>query len=39
MITGARGILEQLDENKIFEKAFNTYPDYNLMITGKSITH
>ena len=37
MITGARGILEQLDENKIFEKAFITYPDYNLMITGHSL--
>ncbi|KZC11064.1 Sn1-specific diacylglycerol lipase beta [Dufourea novaeangliae] len=37
MIIGARVILGQLKENKILEQAFNTYPQYNLVITGHSL--
>lgn len=37
MIRGARMILKQLDDNKILERAFTTYPQFNLMITGHSL--
>lgn len=36
MIIGAKVILKQLNENKILERAFNNYPQFNLMITGES---
>ncbi|XP_076766853.1 diacylglycerol lipase-beta [Xylocopa sonorina] len=37
MIIGARVILKLLNDNKILERAFNTYPAYNLVITGHSL--
>ncbi|XP_043519402.1 diacylglycerol lipase-beta-like isoform X2 [Frieseomelitta varia] len=37
MITAARIILKQLDDNKVLERAFNTYPHYNLVLTGHSL--
>ena len=37
MITGAKVILRQLDEHKILERAFNTFPQFNLVITGHSL--
>ncbi|XP_076236236.1 diacylglycerol lipase-beta [Calliopsis andreniformis] len=37
MIIGAKVILKQLNENKILERAFNTYPQFNLMLTGHSL--
>lgn len=37
MITAARVILKQLYGNKVLERAFNTYPHYNLVLTGHSL--
>ncbi|XP_026666472.1 sn1-specific diacylglycerol lipase beta-like isoform X2 [Ceratina calcarata] len=37
MITSAKLILRQLDDNKVLEHAFLTYPHYNLTITGHSL--
>ncbi|XP_050581951.1 diacylglycerol lipase-beta-like isoform X1 [Bombus affinis] len=37
MITAARLILKKLDDNKVLERAFNTYPHYDLVITGHSL--
>lgn len=35
MIVGAQVILKQMDEYKILERAFATYPHYHLTLTGK----
>lgn len=35
MIIGAKVLLRQLDHYKILEKAFATYPNYGLTLTGK----
>lgn len=37
MIIGAKVILRQLREQKILERAFNTHPNYDLMVTGHSL--
>lgn len=37
MIIGAKVILKQLESSKVLEKAFNTYPQYHLTITGHSL--
>ncbi|XP_078053515.1 diacylglycerol lipase-beta isoform X2 [Augochlora pura] len=37
MIVGAKVILKQLKEHKILERAFNTHPNYDLMLTGHSL--
>ncbi|CAL7933804.1 unnamed protein product [Xylocopa violacea] len=37
MIIGAKVILKLLDDNKVLERAFNMYPQYNLVITGHSL--
>ncbi|XP_003701851.1 diacylglycerol lipase-beta isoform X1 [Megachile rotundata] len=37
MIAAAKFILNQLDENKVLERAFITYSEFNLMITGHSL--
>ncbi|XP_033330758.1 diacylglycerol lipase-beta [Megalopta genalis] len=37
MIIGAKVILKQLKEHKILERAFNTHPNYDLMVTGHSL--
>ncbi|XP_053974447.1 diacylglycerol lipase-beta-like isoform X1 [Hylaeus volcanicus] len=37
MVTGAKLILKEFDENKILERAFATHPTYNLVITGHSL--
>ncbi|XP_017760821.1 PREDICTED: sn1-specific diacylglycerol lipase beta-like [Eufriesea mexicana] len=37
MIMVARVVLKHLDDNKVLEQAFNTYPHYSLMITGHSL--
>lgn len=34
MITGVKIILKQLDNYKVLEKAFATYPNYHLTLTG-----
>lgn len=35
MIQGAKMILRQLDNHEVLERAFNMYPHYDLLITGK----
>ncbi|XP_034942156.1 sn1-specific diacylglycerol lipase beta-like isoform X2 [Chelonus insularis] len=37
MIIGAKVLLKQLDQYKILEKAFETYPNYSLILTGHSL--
>ncbi|XP_008558355.1 diacylglycerol lipase-beta [Microplitis demolitor] len=37
MIIGAKMLLKQLDQYKILEKAFATYPNYGLTVTGHSL--
>ncbi|XP_014208367.1 sn1-specific diacylglycerol lipase beta-like [Copidosoma floridanum] len=37
MILGARVLLRQLDQYKILERAFETYPHYDLTLTGHSL--
>ncbi|XP_017792702.1 PREDICTED: sn1-specific diacylglycerol lipase beta-like [Habropoda laboriosa] len=37
MITAAKSILKQLDDNQILERAFSTYTQHNLVITGHSL--
>lgn len=37
MIIGAKVLLKQLDQYKILEKAFATYPNYRLTLTGHSL--
>ncbi|KAH0561596.1 diacylglycerol lipase-beta-like isoform X2 [Cotesia glomerata] len=37
MIIGAKVLLKQLDQYKILEKAFATYPNYGLTVTGHSL--
>lgn len=36
MIIGVKVILKQLESHKILERAFATYPNYHLTITGKN---
>lgn len=35
MIIGVKVILKQLENHKILERAFATYPNYHLTLTGK----
>ncbi|KAJ8680287.1 hypothetical protein QAD02_016074 [Eretmocerus hayati] len=37
MIIGARVLLKQLDQYQVLEKAFKTYPHYDLTLTGHSL--
>ena len=37
MAYGAEFVLKQLNETKIIEKAFEMYPDYDLILTGHSL--
>lgn len=37
MITGVKIILKQLDNYKVLERAFATYPNYHLTLTGHSL--
>jgi len=36
MIIGVKIILKQLENYKVLEKAFATYPNYHLTLTGKN---
>ncbi|XP_011155854.1 diacylglycerol lipase-beta isoform X1 [Solenopsis invicta] len=37
MITGVKVILKQLENHKVLERAFATYPNYHLTLTGHSL--
>lgn len=37
MIIGAKVLLKQLNQYKVLEKAFATYPHYSLTLTGHSL--
>lgn len=37
MIVGAEQLLKQLVDTNILERAFNTYPEYSLVVTGHSL--
>lgn len=37
MIIGIKVILKQLENYKVLERAFATYPNYHLTLTGKNV--
>lgn len=37
MIAGAEQLIKRLQEGHILERAFNTYPEYTLVLCGHSL--